>query len=59
MNYDINALLDLIIQENASDLHIHVGRPPSLRIAGDIHPVQKIRYAQDTDDMRPKVKITR
>jgi len=31
MAYDFNDLLELMVKEGASDLHIHVGRPPTLR----------------------------
>lgn len=33
-------LLELMISENASDLHIHVGKPPCFRIDGSITPVE-------------------
>lgn len=33
---DLNQLLDLCIEKNASDLHLTVGRPPSLRISGSL-----------------------
>ena len=32
MSYEINDLLHLMVDEGASDLHIHVGQPPCLRI---------------------------
>lgn len=36
---NIQQLLDLTIQRNASDLHLSVGTPPLLRIHGDLFPV--------------------
>ncbi len=36
---NIQQLLDLTIQRNASDLHLTVGFPPTLRIHGDLIPV--------------------
>jgi len=36
---NIQQLLDLTIQKNASDLHLSVGFPPILRIHGDLFPV--------------------
>lgn len=36
---NIQQLLDLTIQRNASDLHLSVGFPPTLRIHGDLLPV--------------------
>ncbi|BET69582.1 type IV pilus twitching motility protein PilT [Opitutales bacterium ASA1] len=39
MKYEMNDLLDLVVDANASDLHIHVGQPPTLRVSGDMTPV--------------------
>jgi twitching motility protein PilT len=39
MTYQMHDLLDLMISENSSDLHLHVGRPPCFRIDGSITPV--------------------
>jgi twitching motility protein PilT len=36
MPYKLNELLDAMIENGASDLHIHVGRPPCLRVNGDV-----------------------
>lgn len=36
---NINQLLDLTIARNASDLHLSVGYPPTLRIHGELFPV--------------------
>ena len=36
---NIQQLLDLTVQRNASDLHLSVGFPPTLRIHGDLIPV--------------------
>ncbi len=36
---NIQQLLDLTIQRNASDLHLSVGFPPILRVHGDMFPV--------------------
>lgn len=36
---NIQQLLDLTIQRNASDLHLSVGSPPILRIHGELYPV--------------------
>ena len=36
---NIQQLLDLTIQRNASDLHLSVGFPPTLRIHGELFPV--------------------
>jgi twitching motility protein PilT len=36
MAYDINQLLEICLQQEASDIHLSVGRPPSFRIHGAI-----------------------
>ena len=36
---NINQLLDLTIQRSASDLHLSVGFPPTLRVHGELFPV--------------------
>ena len=36
---NIQQLLDLTIARNASDLHLSVGFPPTLRVYGDLIPV--------------------
>ena len=36
MAYDMNQLLEICLQQGASDIHITVGRPPSFRIHGAI-----------------------
>jgi twitching motility protein PilT len=35
----MNELLDLCIEQNASDLHLHVGQPPTLRLHGSMTPI--------------------
>lgn len=37
---DIQSLFDLTVKNKASDLHLIVGIPPSIRIDGTLHPVQ-------------------
>ncbi|MCX8039725.1 MAG: type IV pilus twitching motility protein PilT [Planctomycetota bacterium] len=34
MPYDMNQLLEICLQQNASDIHISCGRPPSFRVHG-------------------------
>jgi twitching motility protein PilT len=36
---NVKAVLQQMIQKNASDLHLKVGRPPTLRINGDLAPL--------------------
>ena len=42
-------LLNLTIKERASDLHLSVGHPPVLRIAGKLVPVQKMAKLSGED----------
>jgi len=39
MSYDMNDLLELVVEQNASDLHCQVGQPPTLRISGTMLPI--------------------
>ncbi|MCZ7592499.1 MAG: type IV pilus twitching motility protein PilT [Kiritimatiellae bacterium] len=43
----MSELLDLVIEEGASDLHIGVGLPPVLRLHGHLQPI-------DTEPLRPQ-----
>jgi len=36
MSYEMNELLELVLEEGASDLHIQVGKPPTLRLHGSM-----------------------
>ena len=40
MAYDLQDLLKAMVENGGSDFHLHVGVPPSLRIAGKIIQVQ-------------------
>ena len=35
----MNDLLDLVVEQNASDLHLQVGQPPTLRLSGSMTPI--------------------
>src|SRR5688572_24754125 len=37
---DFKAVLQQLVLLNASDLHLKVGRPPTLRLNGDLHPLE-------------------
>ncbi|MBC7367628.1 MAG: type IV pilus twitching motility protein PilT [Undibacterium sp.] len=39
MSYEMNDLLDLVVDQNASDLHLQVGQPPTLRLSGSMMPI--------------------
>lgn len=41
MRSDIQELLNITIEEKASDLHLSVGQPPLLRVAGELVPLIK------------------
>ncbi|GHB90462.1 type IV pilus twitching motility protein PilT [Cerasicoccus arenae] len=47
MSYEMNELLNLMCDEGASDLHIQVGQPPTLRTGGSMVPV-------DGPDLEPE-----
>ncbi|MCH8475068.1 MAG: type IV pilus twitching motility protein PilT [Opitutales bacterium] len=40
MSYEMNDLLDLMVDEGASDLHLEVGQPPTIRTSGSLVPVE-------------------
>jgi twitching motility protein PilT len=40
MPYEMNDLLELVVEQNASDLHLQVGQPPTLRISGSMTPIE-------------------
>src|ERR1700687_4979479 len=40
MSYSMSDLLQLVVSEGASDLHIRVGVPPVIRIHGVLHRVE-------------------
>lgn len=37
--YDMISLLEMVVDHDASDLHLHVGQSPCLRIHGEVSPV--------------------
>ena len=39
--FNFKAVLEQLIRRNASDLHLKVGRPPTLRVNGDLEPVDQ------------------
>jgi twitching motility protein PilT len=36
----MNEMLELVVEQNASDLHLQVGQPPTLRISGSMLPIE-------------------
>ncbi len=63
-NLDIHQLLQVMVEKNASDLHLTVGSPPQLRVDGLLYPVkvpplspadtQRLCYGVLTDAQRKK-----
>jgi len=52
MGYELNDLLELTVSEGASDLHVHVGRPPTLRSGGGMNAVDGPNLtAEDTEEL--------
>ena len=48
----MNDLLDLVVETDASDLHIHVGEAPTLRVGGEMTPVDgPVLEAADTEQL--------
>ena len=52
MAYEMNDLLELMVEQGASDLHIQVNQPPTLRISGTMVPVEGPKLGpQDSEDL--------
>ncbi len=49
---DIRALLRYAVAQHATDLHLVVGAPPMMRVAGDMKPISKVPLGhEDTKDL--------
>jgi len=52
MSYEMNELLDLVVDQKASDLHLQVGQAPTLRISGSMMPIEgEALTAEDTEKL--------
>ncbi|HEU5124480.1 MAG TPA: type IV pilus twitching motility protein PilT [Verrucomicrobiae bacterium] len=52
MSYSMSDLLQLVVSENASDLHIRVGTPPTIRVHGILHRVEgPALTAEDSEEL--------
>ncbi|HUJ42617.1 MAG TPA: type IV pilus twitching motility protein PilT [Opitutaceae bacterium] len=52
MSYEMNDLLEIVVEQNASDLHLQVGQPPTLRLSGTMTPVDGPNLVpQDTENL--------
>ena len=54
---DITRLLEAVIKHDASDLHLSVGRPPAVRVRGEVHNLGTTPLTPD-DTMRLMKSIT-
>lgn len=55
---DITELLDIVVETGASDLHISVGKPPTIRLHGDLKPVDGYPPLTSEDTQRMMEQIT-
>ena len=56
MSYEMNDLLDLMVDSGASDLHLQVGQPPTLRLSGTMTPVEGAKLEPvDTEDLMKSI----
>src|SRR6476660_3957285 len=52
MSYSMSDLLQLVVSEGASDLHIRVGTPPTIRVHGILHRVEgPLLNADDPEEL--------
>src|SRR5512137_1935268 len=52
MSYSISDLLQLVVSEGASDLHLRAGTPPVIRLHGILHRVEgPTLKAEDTEEL--------
>lgn len=52
MSYEMNDLLELVVEQGASDLHLHVNQPPTLRLHGKMVAVDGEKLTpQDTENL--------
>ena len=52
MSYSMSDLLQLVVSEGASDLHIRVDCPPVIRLHGVLHRVEgPLLRAEDTEEL--------
>ena len=56
MSYSMSDLLQLVVSEDASDLHIRVGVPPIIRVHGTLHRVDgPLLRPEDTEELMRSV----
>jgi twitching motility protein PilT len=60
MTIEISRLLDVVVREKASDLHLAVGRAPTIRLHGTLRPLQaKVLTADDTVNLMRSITSER
>ncbi len=47
----LHHLLNIIVEQGGSDLHIGEGQPPKMRKHGDVTPVRTEPMSRDEDDV--------
>src|SRR3954468_4408680 len=50
MSYSMSDLLQLVVSEGSSDLHIRVGIPPTIRVHGILHRVEGPSLTPETSE---------
>ncbi len=56
MSYSMSDLLQLVVSENAADLHLRVGVPPVIRLHGILHRVEGPHLnAEDTEELMQSI----
>ena len=56
MSYSMSDLLQLVVSEGASDLHVRVGTPPTIRVHGILHRVEGPSLSpDDTEELMRSV----
>jgi twitching motility protein PilT len=59
MSYEMNDLQEMMVDQGASDLHIQVNQPPTLRISGTMVPVDGPKLTpQDSEDLMKAITST-
>ena len=48
----LDELLEIVVENNASDLHLAVGLPPVMRIDGDLRPIMKYERITSSNSQR-------
>src|SRR5208283_5392197 len=52
MSYEMNDLLEIVVEQHASDLHLQVGQAPTLRLSGSMTPVDgPVLTPSDTESL--------